>query len=48
VPAAAPRHPAVPLGKPRLCSFDDFLADLSSRKRKMIRKERETAPAAMA
>jgi uncharacterized protein len=24
-------------------SFDDFLADLSSRKRKMIRKERETA-----
>lgn len=27
-------------------SFDDFLADLSSRKRKMIRKERETARAA--
>jgi predicted N-acyltransferase len=26
-------------------SFDDFLADLSSRKRKMIRKERETARA---
>lgn len=26
--------------------FDDFLADLSSRKRKMIRKERETARAA--
>jgi len=26
-------------------SFDDFLADLSSRKRKMIRKERETASA---
>jgi uncharacterized protein len=25
--------------------FDDFLADLSSRKRKMIRKERETAQA---
>ena len=24
-------------------SFDDFLTDLSSRKRKMIRKERETA-----
>ncbi len=27
-------------------SFDDFLADLSSRKRKMIRKERETAQSA--
>ncbi len=27
-------------------SFDDFLSDLSSRKRKMIRKERETARAA--
>ncbi|WP_225026299.1 GNAT family N-acetyltransferase [Xinfangfangia pollutisoli] len=27
-------------------SFDDFLADLSSRKRKMIRKERDTARAA--
>ena len=27
-------------------SFDDFLAELSSRKRKMIRKERETARAA--
>jgi uncharacterized protein len=27
-------------------SFDDFLADLSSRKRKMIRKERETAQGA--
>jgi predicted N-acyltransferase len=27
-------------------TFDDFLADLSSRKRKMIRKERETARAA--
>jgi predicted N-acyltransferase len=27
-------------------SFDDFLVDLSSRKRKMIRKERETARAA--
>ena len=26
-------------------SFDDFLADLSSRKRKMVRKERETARA---
>ncbi len=26
-------------------SFGDFLSDLSSRKRKMIRKERETAPA---
>jgi hypothetical protein len=28
-------------------SFDDFLGDLSSRKRKMIRKERETAQAAV-
>jgi uncharacterized protein len=28
-------------------SFDDFLADLSSRKRKMIRKERETAQGAV-
>jgi hypothetical protein len=39
----APHHPAVPLGKPRLRRLRRFPHRLSSRKRKMIRKERETA-----
>jgi hypothetical protein len=42
---AAPRHPAVPLGKPGLRQLRRLPAELSSRKRKMIRKERETARA---
>ena len=38
LPAA--HRPAVPLGERRLRHFDDFLAALSSRKRKTIRRER--------
>ena len=41
----APGH-AVPLGQPGYASFDDFLGALSSRKRKVLRRERRDANAA--
>ena len=38
---------SIPLAQSGLCSFDDFLGALASRKRKQIRKERATAVAGL-